>query len=137
MTDINPNLSEPKKDLYTIGEVSKLLALDQHVIRFWSLKFSNYIKPLRKAGQRRYYSNKDLDLLKSIKDLLHVRGLSIKGVHLLLKEKQELKASENILFTSEIKNSIATHNSYDPQIKNALIKRLETIHYNISKLLNS
>ncbi|XWO13544.1 MerR family transcriptional regulator [Candidatus Hepatincola sp. Pdp] len=79
------------KEHHTIGEVSKLLNVDQHVIRFWTSKFSDYICPIRKAGLRRYYSQKDIKLLSSIKDLLYDRGFSIKGVLLLLSEKKDLE----------------------------------------------
>ncbi|UQY80156.1 MerR family transcriptional regulator [Candidatus Hepatincola sp. Av] len=79
------------KEHHTIGEVSKLLSVDQHVIRFWTSKFSDYICPIRKAGLRRYYSQKDIKLLSSIKDLLYDRGFSIKGVLLLLSEKKDLE----------------------------------------------
>lgn len=79
------------KEHHTIGEVSKLLNVDQHVVRFWTSKFSDYVCPIRKAGLRRYYNQKDIKLLSSIKDLLYDRGFSIKGVLLLLSEKKDLE----------------------------------------------
>ncbi len=81
------------KDYFTIGEVSDILNIDQHVIRFWSDKFSEYIKPLLKAGGRRNFSKKDLDLLTNIKDLLYTKGISIKGVQLLLDKNPTLNGA--------------------------------------------
>ncbi len=69
----------------TISEVSKELGLPQHVLRFWESKFSQ-IKPMKRGGGRRYYRPEDLDLLRSIRDLLYEEGYTIKGVQKLLKE---------------------------------------------------
>ena len=71
------------KDYYTIGETSHILNIDQHVIRFWTTQFAEYIKPIRKAGLRRYYSKEDIKMLEQIKEQLYTRGLSIRGVQLL------------------------------------------------------
>ncbi len=80
------------KDYYTIGEISGVLDVDQHVVRFWSNQFPNFIKPIRTAGQRRSYTNKDLETLKLIKDLLYKKGMSIKGAQQILKDKKSLDA---------------------------------------------
>lgn len=87
------NCKPEKKDIYTIGEVSKKLQVDQHVVRFWTTQFSNYIKPIRKAGQRRYYSKEDIEMLKSIKGYLYDKAISIKGVHLILKNDLDVNNS--------------------------------------------
>lgn len=61
----------------TISEVSTVLDTPAHVLRFWESKF-NQIKPVKRAGGRRYYRPQDLAVLAAIKDLLHTQGLSIK-----------------------------------------------------------
>ena len=108
------------KDYYTIGEASSLLNIDQHVIRFWTTQFSNYIKPIRKAGLRRYYSNEDIKMLEQIKEQLYTRGLSIRGVQLLLEESNNL--NNKIIGKNKLKN-INKNNSIDSitnEINNAL-----------------
>jgi len=60
----------------TISEVSTALDTPAHVLRFWESKF-NQIKPVKRAGGRRYYRPQDLAVLAAIKDLLHTQGLSI------------------------------------------------------------
>jgi DNA-binding transcriptional MerR regulator len=67
----------------TISEVADELAVEQHVLRFWETKFSQ-IKPLKRGGGRRYYRPEDVDLLKSIHNLLYSEGYTIKGVQKLL-----------------------------------------------------
>jgi len=70
----------------TISEVSDALDTPAHVLRFWESKF-NQIKPVKRAGGRRYYRPDDLALLASIKDLLHEQGLSIKVAQKHLREE--------------------------------------------------
>ncbi|WP_370160231.1 MerR family transcriptional regulator [Limimaricola soesokkakensis] len=70
----------------TIGEVSEALNTPAHVLRFWESKFAQ-VRPVKRAGGRRYYRPEDLDLLGGIKALLHDQGMTIKGVQKLLREK--------------------------------------------------
>ncbi len=70
----------------TISEVSADLDVPQHVLRFWETKFSQ-IRPLKRAGGRRYYRPDDLDLLRGIRHLLYSDGYTIKGVQKLLREQ--------------------------------------------------
>lgn len=67
----------------TISEVADELDLPQHVLRFWETKFSQ-ISPMKRGGGRRYYRPEDVELLRTIKALLHFDGYTIKGVQKLL-----------------------------------------------------
>ena len=69
----------------TISEVSNVLDTPAHVLRFWESKFKQ-IKPVKRAGGRRYYRPDDLSLLAGIKHLLHEQGMTIKGAQKLLRE---------------------------------------------------
>ena len=70
----------------TISEVADWLGIQAHVLRFWESKFSQ-VKPVKRAGGRRYYRPNDMLLLGGIKQLLHEDGLTIKGVQKLLREE--------------------------------------------------
>lgn len=70
----------------TISEVSDALDTPTHVLRFWESKFTQ-IKPVKRAGGRRYYRPEDIDLLAGIKTLLHDQGLTIKGAQKLMREQ--------------------------------------------------
>lgn len=63
----------------TIGEVEKLLRVKQHVLRFWEDSFSQ-LKPLKRKGGRRLYSEDIINLLRIIKRLINDEGYTIKGV---------------------------------------------------------
>jgi len=69
----------------TIREVADWLGIEAHVLRFWESKFSQ-IKPVKRAGGRRYYRPADMQLVGGIKVLLHDQGLTIRGVQKLIRE---------------------------------------------------
>ena len=69
----------------TISEVSGELDVPQHVLRFWESKFIQ-VKPMKRGGGRRYYRPEDIELLRSIRELLYTDGYTIKGVQKLLRE---------------------------------------------------
>ncbi|MEL6519785.1 MAG: MerR family transcriptional regulator [Pseudomonadota bacterium] len=70
----------------TISEVAEWLGVQAHVLRFWESKFAQ-VKPVKRAGGRRYYRPADMALLGGIKTLLHDDGMTIKGVQKILKEQ--------------------------------------------------
>lgn len=70
----------------TISEVADLLDVPAHVLRFWETRFSQ-IQPVKRGGGRRYYRPEDISLLRGIQDLLHVQGMTIKGVQKVLKDR--------------------------------------------------
>ena len=70
----------------TISEVAEWLDTPAHVLRFWESRFSQ-VKPVKRAGGRRYYRPTDMQLLGGIKQLLHEDGMTIRGVQKLLKKE--------------------------------------------------
>jgi DNA-binding transcriptional MerR regulator len=89
-----PRLRKSAQAFRTISEAAEQLNVPQHVLRFWETKFPQ-LKPLKRAGGRRYYRPEDLALLKRISDLLYTQGYTIKGVQRLLDDgAPELPLSE-------------------------------------------
>jgi DNA-binding transcriptional MerR regulator len=70
----------------TISEAATELRVPQHVLRFWETKFSQ-IKPMKRAGGRRYYRPGDLEILKGIRVLLYEEGYTIRGVQRIFREE--------------------------------------------------
>jgi DNA-binding transcriptional MerR regulator len=68
----------------TISEVAEWLDTPAHVLRFWESRFTQ-VKPVKRAGGRRYYRPNDMLLLGGIKKLLHDDGMTIKGVQKMLR----------------------------------------------------
>jgi DNA-binding transcriptional MerR regulator len=69
----------------TISEVAQELEVPQHVLRFWESRFPQ-VRPLKRAGGRRYYRPDDVALLRRIRQCLYDQGYTIKGVQKLLRE---------------------------------------------------
>ncbi|HEX6859293.1 MAG TPA: MerR family transcriptional regulator [Caulobacteraceae bacterium] len=70
----------------TISEAADELGVPQHVLRFWETKFS-FIRPMKRAGGRRFYRPQDIAVLKGVHVLLHSEGYTIKGVQKLHREQ--------------------------------------------------
>ena len=99
----------------TIGEVTRKLGLinkkngnlQTHTIRYWETQFKQ-IKPTIRAGGRRYYSKKDMEVINYIKFLLKEKGLTISGVKKILgsKEMHSIDDSVNLgVYKSESKST--------------------------------
>ena len=68
----------------TIGELSSELGVAQHILRYWETKFPQ-LKPLQRAGNRRYYRTDDVDLARRINRLLNEEGYTVRGVQKVLR----------------------------------------------------
>ena len=69
----------------TIGELSEELGVAQHILRYWETKFPQ-LRPLQRAGNRRYYRPADVALARRIHHLLSNEGYTVRGVQKLLRE---------------------------------------------------
>ncbi len=131
----------------TISEASEILSLPSHVLRFWESKFTQ-IKPLKRAGGRRFYRPNDILFILGIKKLLHIDGLTIIGVKRLIKENginfiinigrnirdnnSNLQKKENILKKINIQNS-----KIEKEKINELINKLDFLKSKIeNRILN-
>ena len=131
----------------TISEASEIVSLPSHVLRFWESKF-NQIKPLKRAGGRRFYRPNDILFILGIKKLLHIDGLTIIGVKRLIKENginfiinigktlrdnnSNLQKKENILKKINIQKS-----KIDKEKINGFINQLDILRSKIeSRILN-
>ena len=114
----------------SIGDVAKILdlinkkkgTLNTHTIRFWEKEFKQ-IKPKILNGNRRYYNNETIDILKKVKYLLKDQGMTINGVKKVLKKDSSLKLDVSV------NNSI----NIDYNIKNKL-KKISNILKKIKRL---
>ena len=77
----------------TIGELAGDLGVPQHILRYWETRFPQ-LKPLQRAGNRRYYRPDDVALAKRIHRLLNAEGYTIRGVQQLLRRGGGADAGE-------------------------------------------
>src|SRR6478609_5740101 len=78
----------------TIGELSADLGVAQHILRYWETRFPQ-LKPMQRAGNRRYYRPADVALARRIHRLLNDEGYTVRGVQKLLRDKSA--ASEGLV----------------------------------------
>ena len=113
----------------SIGEVAKILdlinkkkgTLNTHTIRFWEKQFKQ-IKPNILNGNRRYYNNDTIEVLKKVKYLLKDQGMTINGAKKVLNTNKSLKLDElpknSINADYSIKNKLKKISNLIKQIKN-------------------
>ncbi len=121
-------MNETEKIYKTIGEVTKILRLKNkkgnknptHTIRYWEKEFKQ-LNPKILSGNRRYYDQKNIDLLKKIKYLLKDQGMTINGVKKVLKYKEAIKLDEidKVSIKSEnLKNKLLKISNLIKNLKN-------------------
>jgi len=120
---------KPDTAYKTIGEVAEILdlvnkkkgTLNTHTIRFWEKEFKQ-IKPKILSGNRRYYNNDTIEILRKVKYLLKDQGMTINGVKKLLNSNKPLKLDElsnnPINADNKIRNKLKKISNLIKQIKN-------------------
>lgn len=109
----------PDKTYFRIGEVSGLVGVDRHVLRYWESEFK-VIRPRRAKSNQRLYRRQDVENLLLIKSLLYGNGYTISGARRLLKSSKADLAEE------ERKDNPRLHDQYLVTIKNEL-KRIQQL----------
>jgi DNA-binding transcriptional MerR regulator len=112
----------------TISEAADELHVPQHVLRFWETKFS-FIKPMKRAGGRRFYRPADISVLRGVRRLLHDEGYTIKGVQKLHREqglKHLVAAGEGtVAAAAPAEKPAAAAPASKPADKSALLEALQ------------
>jgi DNA-binding transcriptional MerR regulator len=80
--------------LLTIGELSQQLGVAQHILRYWETRFPQ-LKPMQRAGNRRYYRPADVELARRINRLLNQEGYTVRGVQKLLRDRNTAEEPES------------------------------------------
>ena len=120
----------------TIGEVAKIVGLinkkngtlSTHTIRFWEKEFRQ-IKPIILSGKRRYYSNKEIHIIKLIKFLLKEKGMTIKGVKVMLNNPKSLILDDTTKYG-------VTNKSFEKEKIKGKIKKISKIVDELKELKN-
>lgn len=84
--------------LLTIGELSRQLGVPQHILRYWETRFPQ-LRPMQRAGNRRYYRPADVELTHRIHRLLNEEGYTVRGVQKLLRDKSEPRPDAPVIST--------------------------------------
>jgi DNA-binding transcriptional MerR regulator len=127
----------------TISEVSEEIGVPHHVLRFWEAKFKE-LKPLKRAGNRRYYRPEDISLLHAINRLLYAEGYTIRGVQKLLREQGSLLVrdsakAEPSLQTPSLQPAAAApdHSVVNLPTSDALLPQLKALCAQLAQALSA
>jgi len=97
--------------LRTIGEVSRETGVAQHVLRYWESRFPQ-LRPVQRAGNRRYYRADDLILIRRIDHLLNQQGYTVRGVQQLFESEARSKDDPATMLRS-IRDSLVEALAWD------------------------
>lgn len=92
--------------LRTIGELAAEIGRPQHILRYWETRFPQ-LKPLTRAGNRRYYRPDDVALVRRIHHLLSEEGYTIRGVQKLLAEEKAARGRSKASELQAIRDSLS------------------------------
>ena len=88
MMEATNSIEIPNKRYFTIGEVSKITHIKTHILRYWEKEF-DVLEPIKRKGNRRYYTQNDILTIFKINDLISLHGYTIEGA------KQKLLSTSN------------------------------------------
>ena len=113
----------------TIGELSSELGVAQHILRYWETKFPQ-LRPLQRAGNRRYYRPADVELARTIHRLLNSEGYTVRGVQKVLRSK-DLPQAEPV--TAAVGNAAVA--AERPPTSSIDVERLKAIRHHLAALI--
>ena len=110
----------------SISEAADELGVPQHVLRFWETKFS-FVRPMKRAGGRRFYRPQDIAVLAEVRRLLHDEGYTIKGVQKLHRELGARKFLASRETAPELPLEIPAGFAFTPEARQRLTRTLEAL----------
>ena len=113
----------------TIGELSNELGVAQHILRYWETKFPQ-LRPLQRAGNRRYYRPADVDLARTIHRLLNSEGYTVRGVQKVLRSKDVPQAEP---VTATVGDAVVAVER--PSTNSIDVERLKAIRHHLAALI--
>ncbi len=112
----------------TIGELSSELGVAQHILRYWETKFPQ-LRPLQRAGNRRYYRPADVELARTIHRLLNSEGYTVRGVQKLLRSKDAPRPEAASVSSTPIAPPESPGANFD-------VDRLKALRHQLAALLD-
>ncbi len=122
-------MQKSENALKTIGEMSKALGVQPHILRYWEEQFS-ILNPLKRAGGRRYYRSEDAALLRQIHHLIYDEGFTIKGAQKYIRDAKKASTPKIEKPTTENSTS-ANHGHISADVR----RELENIADGLRKAL--
>lgn len=128
-----------KKLYYSISEVSKMTEVEQYVLRYWETEFEQ-LKPQKNRAGNRIYSNKDIQLILYIKNLLRNKKYTIEGAKKILEDylrgepNLDSKLAKETVASQEVNNSVDTNKKERLSLKKDLEEIKNILEFLVEKL---
>lgn len=118
----------PGKRYFSIGEVSDLCAVKPHVLRYWEQEFPQ-LKPAKRRGNRRYYQQHDVLMIRKIRDLLYEQGFTIGGARQkLVSQSTRASKAEKVGLELSAEQSLTSQTSKrDAELVSKICHELEDL----------
>lgn len=110
----------------TIGELAADLGIPQHILRYWETRFPT-LKPLQRAGNRRYYRAEDVELARRIHYLLNVEGYTVRGAQQALASPSITPAPQPVVQTDAAEAESAVAREAGGENREKLLAKLHDI----------
>ena len=94
MMDQTSSIEIPNKRYFSIGEVSKITKIKTHILRYWDKEFE-ILEPVKRTGNRRYYSQNDILTILKINELISIQGFTIEGAKNKIVSKSDSTSQDN------------------------------------------
>ncbi len=118
----------------TIGELAAELGVAHHILRYWESRFPA-LRPLQRAGNRRYYRPEDVELARTIHRLLTIEGYTVKGAQQALSGKHGPALTDEGEGTPSVIGVQATVDAPQEMDTIVLLERLEAVRNKLQALL--
>src|SRR6187551_1821063 len=118
----------------TIGELSAELGVAQHILRYWETKFPQ-LRPLQRAGNRRYYRPADVDLARTIHRLLNSEGYTVRGVQKVLRSKDPASSAPQSA-TIAVGDATVAVDKVSMEGNGVDVSRLKAVRHQLAALLD-
>ena len=118
--------------LLTIGELSQELGVPQHILRYWESRFPQ-LRPMQRAGNRRYYRPDDVELARRIHRLLNQEGYTVRGVQKLLRDKE----AQAVEVASAARETLSPQPASEPARGAIDVDRLVALRNRLASFLES
>jgi DNA-binding transcriptional MerR regulator len=117
----------------TIGELSSELGVAQHILRYWESKFPQ-LRPLQRAGNRRYYRPADVELARTIHRLLNSEGYTVRGVQKVLRSKDPAPGAQPA--TIAVGDATVAVDKLSKEGNGLDVTRLKAVRHQLAALLD-
>lgn len=121
---------EKEKDFFSIGEISRKTNIPTHTLRYWEKE--NLIRSVRSGNSQRRYTAESIETIQEIKDLLHIKKLTIEGARKIINKPRHQRPE---IFNVNMSNNETVPKDLKPELSNEICRTIQDTISLIDKIL--